>query len=227
MSTWGVLPVKPLSLAKSRLADVLSAEQRERFAQGTLRRILGVLKLVPQLNGVLVISRDTRVLAIARELGAKTVQESGQPALNSALMRATQLLQTWGVDGVLILPADLPLLEAADVIGVIRAAGKHDRAVVLATDRHRDGTNALLVRPPGLLVYDYGTGSFSRHYQQAEQAGVPVMEYEADNLKLDLDMPEDVVELYKAVMGHEIPRGMSLADAFDLVLDALERSELG
>lgn len=227
MTTWVVLPVKPLGLAKSRLATVLSAEQRERFAEGTLRRILGVLKLVPQLNGVLVISRDTKVLGIARDYGAKTVQESGQPALNPALMRATQLLQAWRVDGVLVLPADLPLLEAEDVVGVIRAAGKHDPAVVIATDRHRDGTNALYVRPPGLLTYDYGPGSFSRHKQQAMDAGVPVFEVESANISLDLDTPEDIGAFYRVLTGGDMPRQMAMEEAFEVVLAALERGEFG
>jgi len=227
MSTWVVLPVKPLSLAKSRLAEALSAEQRERFAEGSLKRILSILKLVPQLNGVLVISRDTKVLGIARDYGVKTVQESGQPALNPALMRATQLLEVWGADAVLILPADLPLLQVEDVIGVIRAAGKHDQAIVISTDRHRDGTNALFVRPPGLLTYDYGVGSFARHKQQAEVIGVPAIEYESPNIRLDLDTPEDIVVLYESLIGHDMPRQTSLSEAFEVVLTALERGELG
>ncbi|MCU0475213.1 MAG: 2-phospho-L-lactate guanylyltransferase [Anaerolineae bacterium] len=225
MSAWVVLPVKPLSLAKSRLADALTSEQRVRFAEGNLKRILRVLKEVPQVTEVLVISRDTRVLGIAREYGAKTVQESGQPALNPALMRATQLLMAWKVDSVLILPADLALLEASDVVGLVRAAGQHDSAVVLATDRHRDGTNALLVRPPGLMMYDYGVGSFARHREQAEAKGVPVFEYASERLKLDLDTPEDIHELYRVMIGHEIPRQTTLSEAFELVLDKLERSE--
>lgn len=227
MSTWVVLPVKPLSLAKSRLSDALTAEQRQRFAEGTLRRILTVFKQVPQLNGVLVISRDTKVLGIARDYNVKTVQESGQPALNPALMRATQLLQAWGADAVLVLPADLPLLEPEDVIGVIRTAGKHEQAVVIATDRHRDGTNALFVRPPGLLKYDYGTGSFNRHKAQADAQGVPVFEFQSSNIQLDLDVPEDVVALYQRLIGQDIPRSMPLGEAFEAVLTHLERDHVG
>ncbi len=226
MSTWVVLPVKPLSLAKSRLAEALSAEQRERFAEGSLKRVLGILKLVPQLNGILVISRDTKVLGIARDFGVKTVQESGQPALNPALMRATQLLQAWGAESVLVLPADLPLLETEDVIGVIRAAKKHEKVVVISTDRHRDGTNALFVRPPGLLTYDYGVGSFTRHKQQAESIGVPIVEVDSPNIQLDLDVPEDVVVLYKQLLGHDMPRQMPLSEAFESILATLERGEL-
>lgn len=227
MSTWVVLPVKPLTLAKSRLADVLTSEQRERFAEGTLRRVLSVLKQVSLLMGVLVISRDTKVLGIARDYQVKTVQESGQPALNPALMRATQLLQAWGADAVLVLPADLPLLEPEDVIGVIRAAGKHEQVVSIATDRHRDGTNALFVRPPGLLTYDYGPGSFHRHKRQAEAAGAPVFEFESSNIQLDLDMPEDIPPLYNRLMGHEISRNQSLSEAFEEILSLLERDHVG
>lgn len=227
MSTWAVVPVKPLSLAKSRLADVLTTEQRQRFAEGTLRRVLTVLKSIPQLMGVLVISRDTKVLSIARDYEVKTVQESGQPALNPALMRATQLLQAWGADAVLVLPADLPLLEPEDILSVIRAAGKHEQVVVIATDRHRDGTNALYVRPPGLLTYDYGTGSFNRHKQQAELLQIPVFEFMSPSLELDLDVPEDISALYERLTGESLPRTDSLSEAFEKVLAYLERDHVG
>jgi 2-phospho-L-lactate guanylyltransferase len=134
MSVWVIVPVKPLRLAKSRLASVLTPEQRQRFAETMLRHVLSVTRVVPQVTGTLVISRDNRVLTIAREYGAKTVQESGQPELNAALMRATHILHSWHSDSVLVLPADLPLIEPQDVTGIIRAAGYDYGSVVLSTD---------------------------------------------------------------------------------------------
>ena len=227
MSVWVILPVKPLQMAKSRLASVLTPEQRQRFAEGMLRRILNITRTVRHVNGTLVISRDTRVLAIARDHGARTVQESGAPALNPALMRATAMVDTWHASSVLILPADLPLVSAEDISGVIEKAGYAPQAVVLATDRNRDGTNALFVRPPGLIRYDYGTHSFERHAQQARDVGAEVFEYESETLKLDLDVPEDITHFYSLIHGDDLPRHLSLSDAFDTLQAALERGEFG
>ena len=196
MSIWAIIPVKPLGRAKSRLAAVLSPEQREQLAESLFRRVVTVVKTVPQVGGTLVISRDTRVLSIARDLGVNTVQESGAPELNNALMRATQVVRGWRGQAVLILPADLPLIAADDVVNVI-SLGMEDNSVVIATDQHEDGTNAMLIRPPGLIPYAYGVGSFQRHVDMAREVGANVTVFRSDRLALDIDVPADLEEYYR------------------------------
>jgi 2-phospho-L-lactate/phosphoenolpyruvate guanylyltransferase len=191
MSVWVIIPVKPLQQAKSRLSGVITPEQRLQFAEALLRRTLEVVRDVPQVAGALVVSRDPKVLAIAREYKAYTVLESGAPELNAALMRATQVIVGWRGNAVLILPADLPLLSREDVIGITEM-GREERTVVIATDRHEDGTNALLARPPGMFAYAYGPGSYRRHASLARQAGAQVKLFHSTNLLLDIDLPEDL-----------------------------------
>jgi 2-phospho-L-lactate/phosphoenolpyruvate guanylyltransferase len=191
MTVWAIIPVKPLKLAKSRLAGVITPEQRQRFAQSLLLHTLEVIRNVPQVTGTLVISRDSKALALARDHKAYTVMESGTPELNAALMRATQVVAGWHGDAVLILPADLPLLSSEDVSGIIEL-GKDDNSVVIATDQHEDGTNALMTRPPGMFPYAYGPGSFRRHIELARQAGASVKHYHSERMLLDVDVPEDL-----------------------------------
>lgn len=191
MPAWVIIPVKPLRLAKSRLAEVLTPEERQKFAEAMLRHVLGVVQEVPEVAGTLVISRDNKALSIAREYGANTVQESGNPELNTALMRATKVLSSWRCEATLVLPADLPLICADDISGII-ALGRYSPAMVIATDRNHDGTNALLLRPPGIINYAYGPGSFYRHLEMAEEVGADVREYHSPRLMLDIDVPEDI-----------------------------------
>jgi 2-phospho-L-lactate guanylyltransferase len=222
MSTWVVIPVKPLRLAKSRLAKVLSPEQRQRFAETMFKHVLGVARSVPQVTGTLVISRDNRALALARDYGAKTIQETGTPELNSALMRATRVIAGWRSDAILILPADLPLVQAEDVSGMLKMGGHDEPSVVIATDRNRDGTNAMLVRPPGLIRYAYGPGSFQRHGVMARDAGAEVYEYESERLMQDIDLPEDVENYYRILYRHNYDTSLSLTEAFDLLQTELD-----
>ena len=196
MSTWAIVPVKPLRRAKSRLADVLSAEQRRLLAERMLRHVLQVVQTAPQILGTLVISRDSEALAIAREYGLRTVQEAGAPELNAALGRATQVVAGWGGDAVLVLPADLPLLEAGD-LGALIDMGSEGPCMVLATDAQRDGTNALLMRPPGIIDFAYGEGSFARHCQLAHRAGLRLREYHSPSLALDIDVAADLEQYYR------------------------------
>jgi len=188
---WAIIPVKPLANAKSRLAPALTPTQRQQLAEQMFRHVLEISTSVPQLAGTLVISRDNKALAIAREYGAKTVQESGAPEMNAALMRATSLIARWRGSGVLILPADLPLVTTDDVVSMVEM-GDDLYSVVIATDQDRDGTNAMLVRPPGLMEYGYGPGSFDRHIERGKAAGAIVHIYESERLQLDIDLPEDL-----------------------------------
>jgi len=212
MSIWAIIPVKPLSRAKSRLAEVLSPHEREVLAETLFRRVVNVVKSVPAIAGTLVISRDTRVLSIARDLGVNTVQESGTPELNNALMRATQVVKGWRGEAVLVLPADLPLVAAEDVMEII-ALGKEDMSVVIATDYHQDGTNAMLTRPPGLIPYAYGAGSFERHMKLAQEVGADVTVYRSERLALDIDTPADLEDYYRLTgvnRGQLFPTGTPL-----------------
>jgi 2-phospho-L-lactate guanylyltransferase len=204
MSVWAIIPVKPLARAKSRLATVLSPEQRVELAENLLRHVIATVRSVPEIAGALVISRDTKALAIAREVGAHTVQESGTPELNNALMRATSVVGGWRSAAVLILPADLPLVNGDDVRGLLDL-GQDDNTVVIATDDHEDGTNAMLIRPPGLIPYAYGAGSFHRHILLAREAGATVQVYQSERLALDIDVPSDLEAYYRfSKNGHHL-----------------------
>jgi 2-phospho-L-lactate guanylyltransferase len=184
--------VKPLIRAKSRLADVLTPKERENLSIQVLSRTLKLLVSTKAVTDVLVISRDTQVLSLARGLNIHTVQESGQPELNDALVRATKLLQTWGVEAVLILPADLPLIQAQDIEAIVEL-GRFNGSIVVAPDEAEDGTNALLVHPPGLIDYSYGNGSYHRHVATAKANRAIVHIYESERIQLDLDTPADLV----------------------------------
>ena len=197
MSLWAIVPVKPLRRGKSRLSGTLSEDQREELNRVLLQRTLKTLLNLKEVEQVLVVSRDSAALALARDLGARTVQEDGAPALNTALKRATVVAQVYASRGVLVIPADLPLLTAADVQALLQRATEPP-VVVIAPDRHRKGTNALLLSPANLIEYDFGGDSFKRHCDRAERAGARLEIVDLPSLGLDLDLPEDL-ELVKQI----------------------------
>ncbi len=191
MTIWAIVPVKPLRRGKSRLASVFSEEERADLNRHLLENTVRTLKNIPEIEHVLVVSRDQSALALARDLGARTVLENGSPQLNVALERATVVAKTYETRGVLILPADLPLITPEDVNRMLERANDPP-VVVVAPDRHEKGTNALLVCPAGLIEYQYGDNSFKRHCDLAKEAGARVEICELPSLTLDLDVPEDL-----------------------------------
>ena len=210
MTCWVVIPVKPLNRAKSRLAEVLTSEQRQTLAEALFQHVLGIALSQRRVLGTLVVSRDTRALALAREAGANTMQETGSPQLNIALQRATQVLIGWGAEAMLILPADLPFVAAEDLEGIVQLGSEGEARIVIATDKKHDGTNALYCRPPGIINFAYGTGSYERHIQRANEAGTSVQFYSSDRLQHDVDNPEDLRRAHDLVQSEVFPTTIPL-----------------
>jgi 2-phospho-L-lactate guanylyltransferase len=191
MTIWAIVPVKPLRRGKSRLSAVLGLEARTALNHYLLSNTLEILSKIAEIEHSLVISRDPEALTIAREYGARTVQEQGSPQLNIALTRATMVALSHSVQGILIIPADLPLLTAEDIQEVIKRA-ENPPVVVVTPDRHQRGTNALLVSPPGLIQYEFGQSSFQKHCASAEKAGARLEICTRKSVALDIDLPEDL-----------------------------------
>jgi 2-phospho-L-lactate guanylyltransferase len=194
MTIWAIVPVKPLRLGKSRLSGVLSDDERAVLNRMFLEQTLEILRNTPTVTQTLVVSRDPAALAIAREFGARTVLEDGNPNLNSALTRATILARNYATHGVLVLPADLPLLTKDDLLMFFDRIFKSP-CVVITPDRHENGTNALLMAPGGLIKYDFGPGSFARHCNHAKITGARLEIVRNQHIELDLDTPDDLTLL--------------------------------
>jgi 2-phospho-L-lactate guanylyltransferase len=209
MTLWAIVPVKPLRIGKSRLSGVLSQDERTDLNRRLLDHTLDTLTAIPEIEQVLVISRDPAVLALAREHGARTVQENGAPKLNVALTRATIVVKNYNIRGVLVIPADLPLLTPQDVQAMLEKASDPP-VVVVVPDRHRQGTNALLVCPVGLIQYDFGQDSFKRHCQRAMQAGARLEIIDLPSMALDMDLPEDLDKVSETLEGiHPEPEDLA------------------
>jgi 2-phospho-L-lactate/phosphoenolpyruvate guanylyltransferase len=196
VSIWAIVPVKPLRRGKSRLSGVLSEDERAALNSKMLVHTLQVLQLIPEVEHTLVVSRDPAALTLAREVGAKTVQEDGAPHLNTALRRAAAIAKIYSSSGVLILPADLPLLEPSDITQILLRAVKPP-VVVIVPDRHKSGTNALFQAPAGLIDFAFGPDSFQKHCERALKANARLEIMEIPSLGLDLDLPEDLEILRK------------------------------
>jgi 2-phospho-L-lactate guanylyltransferase len=191
MTIWAIVPVKPLRRGKSRLAGLLSEEQRTRLNRFLLEHILSTLNEISEIEHTLVVSRDPAALALTRGMGGRTVLEDGVPQFNTAIQRATIVAQAQGARAVLILPADLPLVEPNDLTTLLMQ-GDNPPVVVIAPDRRLDGTNCLFINPAGFIEYGYGPGSFQRHSKRATDAGARLEVINSEHLGLDLDLPEDL-----------------------------------
>ena len=206
MKLWVIVPAKPFAEAKTRLRGVLSDDERSALARGMLERTLSAVGKVGGITKAVVVTRDPEAVALAHARGADVVEEGNSQGLNEALRQATTVAIRGGADAVLILPTDLPLLDPDDLDALLDRFAPPP-AVVLAPDRFREGTNALLVAPPALIEYAFGGDSFSIHMARARAVGARLEICERPGLRLDVDGPDDLRLAWRAERGATIIHG--------------------
>ena len=186
-----IIPIGSLENAKSRLGGTLDAEERRDLVDTMIYRTVRAALATPGIAETLVVSPDREALEQATFLGARTMRQKGQ-GLNAGIREARDDAIAAGADAVAILPIDLPLVtpEAiAELIAPLSVVGERP-LVVLAPDRHRRGTNGLLLAPPDAIEPSFGGDSRAAHEACARDAGARYVELDGP-LGLDLDTPED------------------------------------
>jgi 2-phospho-L-lactate guanylyltransferase len=187
-----VVPVGELERAKSRLGEVLDAEERRDLVISLLQQTLAATRDTPRIAETLVVTPDDEVASIARATGARVIRQSDR-GLNHGLEEARRAALDVSATALLILPADLPGISPA-AIGAVLTTLDDQRAplVAIVPDRHGRGTNTLLLSPPEAIDFAFGGDSRVAHRHAADAASARVVELDGP-LSLDVDTPEDLL----------------------------------
>ena len=192
MNVFAVVPVKDLRGTKSRLKPILDPGARAGLTIYMMGRVVAVLKEAGVEN-VCVVSPDRIVLEEATSRGAEPLLQESR-GLNPALEEGRRWALERGASVLLVLPADLPLLDAEDVRAILRDA-REGPSVKISPDGAHAGTNALLIRPPDALPFVFGQDSYEHHLREARERGLDVRICERPHLSFDLDTAEDLASL--------------------------------
>ncbi len=180
--SWGlVVPVKRLSLAKTRLA-VLGEPLRQDLALAFAADVVRAALSSAAIARVVVITDDARARQVLGALGAEVVPDSPDAGHNAAVAHAAAELPD--ELGVAALSADLPSVTADDLTAAL-AQVSAGRAFV--TDAGGSGTTLLVAAPGVDLRPSYGVRSRADHLD----SGAVELDVHA-RLRLDVDTPEDL-----------------------------------
>ncbi len=189
---WAVVPLKRFVEAKQRLADVLSPAERKGLVVAMVDDVLSALAGASGLAGVLLVSREPEGAAIAARYEAELFAEPAGADLSESVQAAGgYLVANHGATATLILPADIPLVRAADIDEVLV---QHER-LTLVPDAIGDGTNCIVSTPPNLIRYQFDGHSFKPHVAAAYAIGTTPQIVRNENFALDIDTPPDLDEL--------------------------------
>ncbi|MGI9254763.1 MAG: 2-phospho-L-lactate guanylyltransferase [Thermomicrobiales bacterium] len=209
-----VVPVRSLSGGKTRLGPDATPELRAALTARMLRHVLAAAVESGSASDILLVSPDPDALAVAREFGpavTAVVQPVEQQGLNPAIDIGRAAAIAGGANAMMVLFADLPLLQADDV----RAIASPTAPLVLAPDRNGTGTNGLrldLTGPGRDFPFRFGEGSAAAHRAEAAALGLETATVRTPGTTFDLDTPSDLRELLAR-----------LDDAWDIPAELVER----
>jgi 2-phospho-L-lactate guanylyltransferase len=182
---FAIIAVNERTRCKTRLEGVLGLDARVELARAMLERVLAAARAVPAVDEVLVVSPERDRVPD----DVPVLHDAGND-LNAAMDAGRRAALARGATAMLLLPADLPLLRAADLRRLV-LAGRHS-GVAIAPDRHGSGTNGLYLVADAPLPFRFGPDSRVRHQAEARRLGLRARLVRTAGLQSDLDTVEDV-----------------------------------
>jgi 2-phospho-L-lactate guanylyltransferase len=144
----------------------------------------------------MVVTDEPRAAAAARVVGAVVLGDAESGGLNAAVAKAARCLADDGRKGMLVVPADVPLVTAADVDAIV---GAHRAApsVTLVPAESDGGTNAFACSPPLAVGGRFGEDSLREHRNAAMAAGIAATILRLPRIGCDIDRPDDLVRFLR------------------------------
>ena len=192
-----LLPVKDLTRAKQRLSNLFTQAERTALAWVMLEHTFATVAAVKNIEGVAVVTLYQPAIDLAERYGFEVILEREQISESHSVDFGSQVLAQRGVECVLRLPLDLPLLQPADIETILSHDDTKAPSCVIVPSREGTGTNAILRRPPTLFPSHFGPNSLTKHLAEAERAKAQCKIIELPRIALDVDDANDVAELLK------------------------------
>jgi 2-phospho-L-lactate guanylyltransferase len=197
-----LVPVKNLSHAKQRLADVLDESARSELARAMLRDVLETLESWRQGadqqidSEIALVTSDPFALQLAREFRFEIIRDDTNPGETGAIEMATGVCVSRGVQNTLVIPADIPLIAEWELAEIFAKAPDKGSLLVPAADGR--GTNAAFRCPADLFALRFGNDSFKPHLAAAQSTGKNCIVLSLPGIALDVDRPDDLQQLVLA-----------------------------
>jgi 2-phospho-L-lactate/phosphoenolpyruvate guanylyltransferase len=215
-----LVPVKSLANAKQRLASVLDQPTRAKLAQAMLFDVLETLHTWTNHPDVSIVTSDSFALDLARQFEFQVIHDHKNRSETDAIELATKFCESRRVDSTLVIPGDIPLIQACELEKIFEAAPDQGSVLVPAADGR--GTNAAWRRPAGLFPLRFGNDSFKPHLTAARATQKPCVVLSLPGIALDIDNPSDLRQLAEAPGETRAQRLARQWDLTDLSLAANE-----
>jgi len=142
---------------------------------------------------VALVTSDPYAVKLASEYKFEIIADPDNPGETGAIEMATRICVERGADNTLVIPADIPLIQAWELEEIMKHAPPEGSVLVPAADGR--GTNAAFRRPANLFPLRFGNDSFKPHHAAAQATGKPCVVLKLPGIAVDVDNPADLQEL--------------------------------
>ena len=197
-----LIPIKDPARSKTRLSELLSAEERARLAWAMFEDVCRAVAACKRAERIVIVTSFAPAIERARASGWDVLIEESQISESASVDWASRRLAEGGFDTVMRLPADIPLVKAEDIDQLL-AIDLARPGAALVPSREGTGTNAIMRTPPDLFPSRFGPDSLRLHKQEAVRVGVECLVVENTRIALDIDEPADIELLLEHGRGTE------------------------
>lgn len=191
-----LVPIKQRERCKTRLQTALAPAARLALVRSMLSAVLAAARGARTVREVVVISPERDAVPV----GIPVMNDTGA-SLNEALAQAYATLCERGWRELVILPADLPHITAAEVDALVRRGQRGGFAI--APDLAGGGTNALYLAAAATTAtasaaafrFQFGPDSCRLHREEARRLGLQARVVHLFGLAFDVDTPADLIRL--------------------------------
>lgn len=188
-----LVPIKNTASAKQRLASVLDQPSRTQLAQAMLHDVLTALHSWNGPGSVGIVTNDPYAMNLAANYHFEVIPDPDNPGETGAIEMATRWCVERGERSTLVIPADIPLIQAWELEEIFKHAPAEGTLLVPAGDGR--GTNAVLRRPADLFPLRFGNDSFKAHHAAAQATGKSCVVLSMPGIAVDVDNPADLQQL--------------------------------
>ena len=142
---------------------------------------------------VAIVTSDPYAVRLGVEYKFEIIPDPDNPGETGAIEMATRICFERGADSTLVIPADIPLIQAWELEEILKHAPAAGSVLVPAADGR--GTNAAFRRPANLFPLRFGNDSFKPHHAAAKATGKPCVVLNLPGIAVDVDNPSDLQEL--------------------------------
>ncbi len=189
MKTAAIVPVKTFSKAKTRLG--ISLEQKEKICEIMLDEILKILSISPQIDKIIIVTKDTKALEIGSRFNAVSIIDDNESGVNNAVSLADKYILKNGFETSIVFPQDIPYIKTQDIDFMLKFKTNSNFAIVVPSRRF-DGTNALVRNPVDLMKTHYDEDSYKIHMNTAKKATRDTSLVFIKRIMWDVDNMEDL-----------------------------------